>query len=258
MLKHKYISILIVTVLVSLFVLGFYFEVRPWIFVAVLFTWLVFTTWGSFDIRINYFVRAYSGNPREKERKIAITFDDGPHEMTPQVLDLLQRFNVKATFFCIGSRIEQHPEIFRRILAEGHVAGNHTYSHSKSFGFFSAEKITQEINQTNALAENLSGKKNLLFRPPFGVTTPNLRKAIRQTKQSVIGWNIRSLDTVTEDENQVFERIRKRIVPGGIILLHDTSLKTVHVLERLLLHLKSENYEVVPVTELLNIPAYED
>lgn len=257
MLKHKYISILIISILVLLSIFSFYADVNPWIFVTILLIWLGLTAWGSFDIRINYFLQAYSNNPAETDKKIALTFDDGPHEMTEKILDLLQESDVKATFFCIGSQIEKHPEIFRRILAEGHIAGNHTYSHSRSFGFFSAEKITQEILQTNALAEKLSGKKLLLFRPPFGVTNPNLRKAIKRTKQWVIGWNIRSLDTVTEAENQIFERIQKRIQPGGIILLHDTSLKTVHVLERLLLHLESENYVVVPVNELLNVSAYE-
>jgi peptidoglycan/xylan/chitin deacetylase (PgdA/CDA1 family) len=96
------------------------------------------------------------------------------------------------------------------------------------------------------------------FRPPFGVTNPMIAKAVSKTKHHVIGWNIRSLDTVYENENIIFERVKNKIKPGGIILLHDTSQKSVNVLERLLLFLKTENYSIVSVDKLLNLSAYEN
>jgi peptidoglycan/xylan/chitin deacetylase (PgdA/CDA1 family) len=97
-----------------------------------------------------------------------------------------------------------------------------------------------------------------LFRPPFGVTNPNIARAVTKTNQIVIGWNIRSLDTVIESQNAILNRIKNRVKPGGIILLHDTSDKTVLVLEQLLLFLQSEGYQTVTIEELLEISAYEN
>lgn len=258
MLKHKKIVLFCVTVVVVLFFLTFYTTVH-WTFFLLLFLfWLGLTTWGSFDIRLNYFTKAYSSKPNSTKKEIALTFDDGPHEMTEKVLDLLKKFNVKATFFCIGKQIENNPELFKRIIADGHLVGNHSYSHSGNFGFCSSQKVVDEITKTNKLVEQLSGLKINFFRPPFGVTNPMIAKAVSETKHLVIGWNIRSLDTVYEDENTIFDRVKNKIKPGGIILLHDTSQKSVNVLERLLLFLKSENYSIVAVDELLNISAYEN
>ncbi len=254
MSKHKFSIVLALCFLVLLFVIR-----ADWGWYILLFLGFIgIASWGSFDIRLNYFLKAYSNNPNENDKRIALTFDDGPHEMTDKVLDLLLQYNAKGTFFCIGTQIEKHPDILQRIISEGHIVGNHTYSHSKSFGFFSTNEVEQEITQTNTLLENKIQKKSLLFRPPFGVTNPNVAKAIAKTGHYVIGWNIRSLDAVIEDESQILERIKKRIQSGGIILLHDTSLKTVNVLEQLLLFLQSESYEMITVDKLLNISAYEN
>lgn len=254
MLKHKNIIVLCLILLVMLFFL----EADWWAFLLVFLVWLGMTSWGSFDIRLGYFVKTLCHNPNEKNRKIAITFDDGPHEMTEKVLDLLQKYQASATFFCIGIQIEKYPEILKRVINDGHVVGNHTYSHSNSFGFFSTNRILEEITKTNDLLSKFTKNKIKLFRPPFGVTTPNVARAIAKAQHHVIGWNIRSLDTVTEDENEIFERIKKKVQPGGIILLHDTSLKTVNVLERLLLFLQSEDYKMITVDQLLNIAPYEN
>lgn len=254
MIKHKNIIFLCLLLLVFFVIFK-----ASWPFYVLLFLFFIFmTSWGSFDIRLNYFTQAKSCNPAEKNKKIALTFDDGPHEMTLKVLELLQQYNAKATFFCVGNQIEKHPDIFKKILSDGHEVGNHTYSHSKSFGFFSAQKVTEEIQQTDTLITQFTNKKNHLFRPPFGVTNPNVAKAISNLKHHVIGWDIRSLDTVITDETVVLNRIKKRIHPGGIVLLHDTSLKTVNVLEQLLLFLQSEKYELVTVTNLLKISTHEN
>lgn len=258
MLNHKNTILFCVSVLVILSVLNFFFEVAWWSFLLLFLFWLVMTVWGSSDIRLGYFVKTYCGNPKEKERKIAISFDDGPHPMTEKVLDVLQQYQAKATFFCIGTQIEKYPEIFKRIIAEGHLVGNHSYSHSNTFGIFSTQKITDEIRQTDTVIKHLTGKKVLYFRPPFGVTNPRIARATKATSKYVIGWNNRSLDTVIADENKILERVKSKVAPGGIILLHDTSQKTVNVLEQLLLFLQSENYDVITIDKLLNLPAYEE
>jgi peptidoglycan-N-acetylglucosamine deacetylase len=255
MLKHKSISLLCGVVFIVLFTLSFYFNVNTGFLVLFLF-WLGITTWGVFDIRSQYFVKTFCNNALEKNKVIALSFDDGPHEMTEKVLDVLQKHNVKAAFFCIGSQIEKYPEIFMRIVNEGHIIGNHSYSHSNLFGIFSSKKVTEELVKTRLLIEEYSGKKALYFRPPFGVTNPRISRAIRGSNHKAIGWNIRSLDTVIKSETKVLNRIKKKIVPGGIILLHDTSLKSVNVLERLLLFLQEEDYKIVTIDQIINEPAY--
>ncbi|HSD15145.1 MAG TPA: polysaccharide deacetylase family protein [Flavobacterium sp.] len=258
MLKHKNILLLFVSAFAVFSVLSFYIDLKWWSFLPFFVFWVGLTIFGSSNIKADYFVKSYCSNPAENNLKIAISFDDGPHPMTEKVLDLLKKYNAKATFFCIGSQIEKHPDIFKRIVSEGHTVGNHSYSHSNRFGFFSTQKVVEELIQTNAIIERFSGKKALYFRPPFGVTNPNIARAVAKTNHYVIGWNNRSLDTVIDDETKILERIKNRLAPGGIILLHDTSLKTVNVLEQLLLFLQSEKYECVTIDALLNLPAYEN
>ncbi len=191
------------------------------------------------------------------DKTITLTFDDGPNEATLQVLDVLKKYNVKATFFCIGKNIEKHPEILKRVVEEGHIVGNHSYSHSPFFDFYRKNRVIEEIRKTDVLIESISGGKAQLFRPPYGVTNPSIRRALEVTKHKVIGWNIRSLDGILKDEKIIFARIKNRITPGGIALLHDTS-HTVKTLELLLLHLEDNKYKVVSIEELLNIKAYEN
>jgi peptidoglycan/xylan/chitin deacetylase (PgdA/CDA1 family) len=231
-------------------------EIKYFVLVAVL--WFLIVFWGSAYIASHYHVQTYCSNPLETDKKIALTFDDGPHEMTVLVLDVLRKYNDKATFFCIGKNIEAHPDIFKKIIEEGHTVGNHSYNHSPFFDFYRKKQVIAEIEQIDALIESFLGKKATLFRPPYGVTNPSIRRALAVTQHKTIGWNIRSLDGITKNEKFIFDRIIKRIKPGGIVLLHDTSIQTVQVLEQLLSFLQKNNYAVVPLEELLNIKAYED
>lgn len=254
MLKHKYS---IVFFLFSLLFLIF-IKANFLLFVILFLLFSAVTIWGSYDLRLNYFSTNICKATHNNQKAIAISFDDGPHEKTLEVLDVLKKYNAKATFFCIGKQIEKHPNILKRIDNEGHIIGNHSYSHSNWNGFFSTRKITSEIEKTNALLLKLVHKKVKLYRPPFGVTNPNIARAVAKTNQTIIGWNIRSLDTVIAQENTILERVKRKVKPGGIILLHDTSSKTIVVLEQLLLFLHSEGYKTKTVEELLEIPAYED
>ncbi|WP_431243574.1 polysaccharide deacetylase family protein [Flavobacterium sp. P21] len=174
-----------------------------------------------------------------------------------EILELLKKYNAKATFFCIGKNIEEHPEILQKVIDEGHLVGNHSYSHSKFFDFYNTKKITKEIQKTDALLEKFTSKKINFFRPPYGVTTPSIAEALDFTDHKVIGWNIRSLDGGTKNVDLILSRIKKRISPGGIVLLHDTAPHSVLVLEQFLQFLQQNNYEVVSVEELLNLNAYE-
>jgi len=228
-----------------------------WSFGAVILIWFLITLCGSFFIRWNYHLTSYHCNKNTLKHHIAITFDDGPHpKFTPKALDLLKKHNAKATFFCIGKQVEKHPEILKRILADGHSIGNHTYSHSKSFGFFNTQKVVAELKQTIQLIKDLTGKEMQLYRPAFAVTNPMIEKAVKELKVTSIGWNVRSLDTTSRSEKMILNRIIRRVSKGDTILLHDTSQKTINVLEQLLLFLQEKNLESVTVDQLLEIEAY--
>ena len=257
MLKFKTINffvLLIFLVFVGVdFIMGISW--RAYLLLAIF--WVAITTIGSFHIRWNYHLRSLNSNPSTTRNHVALTFDDGPNpEFTPQILALLKKHNARATFFCIGKNIAENPQLFREILAHGHTVGNHTYSHSNGFGFFPAQKVAEELERTNRLVKKISGLEMKLYRPAFGVTNPNIAKAVQITGLKSIGWNIRSLDTTKSSEESVLKRITERVSKGDIILLHDSSTKSVRVLERLLLFLQANELESVTVDQLLEIEAY--
>ena len=201
-------------------------------------------SWGVFDIRLGYFVPTLCRLKNKQKRQVVLTFDDGPTELTPLFLDLLNRYEVKAIFFCIGRQIAQYPQIVQRIKDEGHLIGNHTYSHIPQNCFASTAVMTQEIQQTDALLAQL-GIVTPYFRPPYGVTNPHIAKAAKRMGKIVVGWDIRSLDTVIKDETRLWSRVVSKLNQGNIILMHDTSERTLHVLEQLLKYLKANDYQVV-------------
>lgn len=207
--------------------------------------------WGIFDMRLGFFLPVCTKSKTPENKYIALTFDDGPTEYTSQVLDLLKQYQAKATFFCIGKHIEQHPDIAQRILAEGHTIGNHSYSHPNNIGFLSSSKVIEQIQQCDKVIEQYLAIQTPFYRPPFGITNPHIAKAIQKTKHQVVGWNNRSLDTVIRSEEKIYNRIYKRITKKNMILLHDTSKKSVVVLEKLLKQLSQENYKMVNLEEFL-------
>lgn len=220
-----------------------------WVYLAGFLAFSFVVVWGSFDITLGYFVDSII-RKRTKINEVALTFDDGPTEFTPQFLDLLKEHQIKATFFCIGKQIEQYPETFQRIIAEGHAIGNHTLSHSNNTGFLSASKMTEEIEKCDEIILKIGQIKTDLYRPPFGVTNPSIAKAVKKTHKKSIGWNVRSLDTVTDDEKKIYKRVTKGLKKGSIILLHDTSEKTYKVLVDLLLFLKDKKYSTFTVDSI--------
>lgn len=258
MLSYKKINVFFLAFFFLLFLSSFYISVEWWYYCVLLGFRFILLLIGSFSIQWSVHIKTFCSNPEVKEKQIAITFDDGPSLITPQILALLRKYDAKATFFCIGKNIEKHPDILCQIDKQGHLIGNHSFSHSHFFDFFGKKKIIEELVDTDEIIKKYTGKQVRFFRPPYGVTNPAISKALRSTKHNVIGWNIRSLDGVLKNEEIIYKRIIKRVSPGGIILLHDTSLTTVRVLERLLLFLQNNNYKVVATTELLNLKAYEE
>lgn len=258
MITHKKTTVIFSLGAVLLMFLHLTEQIPFWAILVFLVCWLTVIVLGSFQIHSNYHINAFCKNENYTDKKIALTFDDGPSQFTLEILALLKKHNVKATFFCIGKNIEKHPEIIQQINAEGHLIGNHSYSHSHFFDFYTGSKIQKEIQQTDDLIFNLIKKRPLFFRPPYGVTTPSMARALKKTTHTVIGWNIRSLDGAISNENKIYNRIIKRISPGGIVLLHDTSEHSVRVLEQLLQFLQNNHYSVITLEELLNLKAYEN
>lgn len=244
----KHYSFILFYIFCNAFIYAFQGSFWVYLFCFLMFSSVV--VWGSFDIGLGYFVNSIT-HKRTKIKEVALTFDDGPTEFTPQFLDLLKENNIKATFFCIGKQIEKHPETFQRIIAEGHTVGNHTLSHSNNTGFLSTSKMIEEIEKCDEVMLKVGNIKTNLYRPPFGVTNPNIAKAIRKTHKKSIGWNVRSLDTITEDEKKIYRKITKGLKKGSIILLHDTSEKTYRVLADLLVFLKDKNYSTFTVDSII-------
>jgi peptidoglycan/xylan/chitin deacetylase (PgdA/CDA1 family) len=226
--------------------LGWSLSYFIWGFIA----WFLLILSGSFFIQANYHLKALT-KVKTVKKVVAITFDDGPSSFTKEVLDILDKHNALATFFCVGKNVEKETALFKSIIEKGHSVGNHTYSHSKDIGFSKTKTVITEIEKTDEVIEKYSGSKPKYYRPPFGVTNPRIARALNKTQHEVIGWNIRSLDTFIHDETKIYNRIVRQIKPGSIILLHDTSERSVSVLERLLIHLDSINYRSVTVDELL-------
>ena len=222
-------------------------------YVIIFLVWLLGMLVAAFSLSWNFFLSARTHNAKPSDKIVAITFDDGPHPLyTPAVSKLLNEFNATATFFCIGHRVERYPEIFKAIVNQGYEIGNHSYSHSPYIDFKGKQLWLEELNKADAVIEKQIGMYPKLFRPPYGVTTPHLAKAINHSAHRVIGWSIRSFDTVIGNPKFIVKRITNRIKSGDVILLHDTHQNIPFVLEHLLLYLTEHGYKTVTISQLYN------
>jgi len=257
MLKYPIINSLFSITLTALPILDIYWEIRWWAYILLGAIWVTFTIIGSFHIRWNYHLPALHFNNKIPDNLVAITFDDGPHpNFTPKILELLQKYNARASFFCVGQQVNLYGGIAQKIIDNGHTIGNHTYTHSNKFGFFGTQKVIVELQKTNATIKEITGLNPKLYRPAFGVTNPSISRAVKKLELKTVGWNIRSLDTTKRSKKAILKRITHKIKKGDIILLHDSSEKTVEVLEQLLLFLQQNKMQSVTVDQLLDIEAY--
>ncbi len=207
-------------------------------------------------IQWNFFVSAiHSGD--NSTQKIALTFDDGPDpNYTPQVLDILKKYNAKATFFLIGKNIKQYPNLAERIVGEGHTVGNHSFSHSQTIDFKNQNGWLKELEETDLEIMKITGKKPKFFRPPYGVTTPHLAGALKKSGHTTVGWSQRTYDTMSISPLKINEKILKNFKSGDIILLHDSHENIVPLLEQLLPEIERKNLSFATVNELINEEPY--
>jgi peptidoglycan/xylan/chitin deacetylase (PgdA/CDA1 family) len=168
---------------------------------------------------LQWFAPAILRGPADGNR-IALTFDDGPCSgYTEQILDILRRHGVKATFFVCGQNVERSPEILRRVQAEGHTIGNHGYSHPFPY-FRSRAFFAREIDLTQRAIEKVTGQRPKFYRPPFGARWLGLQAVLKQRGLRLVNWSDTGYDWKLDAEGIVRETLRT-LGPGSIILLHD-------------------------------------
>ncbi|MBD1939363.1 polysaccharide deacetylase family protein [Microcoleus sp. FACHB-68] len=195
-----------------------------------------------------------------QEKVIALTFDDGPWiGTTEKVLNILNQYQVKATFFWIGKHLKLYPHIAKKVVAEGHAIGNHTWHHPYRVNTFQA---TREIEDTATLIYQVTGVKTSLFRPPGGVLNNGLAAYAQQQKYTVMMWSADSRDWNTGiSTSTIIDNVLRNARSGGIVLLHDgggNRWQTVEALPVIIAEFKNRGYKFVTVPELLQMEENEN
>jgi peptidoglycan/xylan/chitin deacetylase (PgdA/CDA1 family) len=160
----------------------------------------------------------------EGSSEVALTFDDGPHpDVTPAVLDLLDRRGARATFFCVGRKVAAHPDLVAEVHRRGHAVENHTLSHPHAFGFYGPLAMEREIQAAQDAIAAATGRAPRLFRAPVGIRNPWLDRVLARLDLRLVSWTRRGLDTVRADASRVAARLLRGLAAGDILLLHDGS-----------------------------------
>ncbi|MBX9892700.1 MAG: polysaccharide deacetylase family protein [Chitinophagaceae bacterium] len=182
----------------------------------------------------------WKGNAANKT--IYLTFDDGPHPVaTPFVLDLLKQYNIKATFFCIGKNVQRYPQIYQRILAEGHQTGNHTQDHRNGWKTSREDYLENIFTATQYIDASL-------FRPPYGrITRAQIKAVQQQFAYRIIMWDVLSGDFDTQlQPEQCWRQVKKAVRPGSIIVFHDSEKawqRMQYALPRTIDHFLAQGYQ---------------
>lgn len=182
---------------------------------------------------------AYTWRMPDRDKAVYLTFDDGPHPaITPWVLDQLRQYGAAATFFCIGRNVEQHPDVYQQILAEGHTTGNHTYSHPNGWRVARTDYL-QDVTRASTVIDSS------LFRPPYGrlkkKQAAGLTEAMRKENIKVVMWDVLSADfDQSISPEQCAGIVLRHVRPGSIVVFHDSEkafrnlqFALPHVLEKL-------------------------
>jgi peptidoglycan/xylan/chitin deacetylase (PgdA/CDA1 family) len=196
-----------------------------------------------------------------QENKIALTFDDGPDtRYTPQILDILHKNHVRATFFVLGVRAEAHPSILKRMIKEGHVIGNHSYNHANPDKMTIAQ-FEKQIMDTQVILRKIAGYEPTLIRTPYGAIQENQLRWAARHGFIIVNWDIDTLDWKQLHSSQVLANVLTHTHRGAIVLQHSAGgpgqdlSGTVKALPILIAELKKQGFELVTVPQLLHLPA---
>ena len=188
--------------------------------------------------------------------EVALTFDDGPHpDVTPAVLDLLDRRGARATFFCVGRKVAVHRDLVGEVHRRGHRVENHTMSHPHAFGFYGPVAMEREIRAAQDAIAAATGRAPRLFRAPVGIRNPWLDRVLARLDLRLVSWTRRGLDTVHADASRVAARLLRGLAAGDILLLHDGGgardasgrAVTLDALERVLDGLEAAGLRSAPI-----------
>lgn len=210
------------------------------------------------DLRSKYRSTFLLNGPATK-REVALTFDDAPDAVfTPKVLDALKQEGVKATFFVVGNRVEAYPDIMRRMVREGHVIGNHSYSHA-NLPKLTDNKFREEIIKTDQLIREYTGSTPHIVRPPYGNINEDQIRWLSSQHKKIVNWNVDSLDWKGLSAEQVATNVLAHVRPGSIVLQHaaggvgEDLSGTVDALPKIIKKLREDGVKLVTVPELLGI-----
>ncbi len=185
--------------------------------------------------------------------EIAITFDDGPHPtFTPQVLDVLRRYGVGATFFCVGLNVNAYPELVGRATDEGHLVGNHTWSHP-FLPDLTRDELLRQVDATNGALANAAGRSSSLVRPPYGSRTPEVLGWLAEHGMTTVLWDVDTQDWSVPGTEAVVAAAAKLATEGSVVLMHDAGgdrTQTVAALPRILETLLERGYRFVTIDQL--------
>ncbi len=193
----------------------------------------------------------------------ALTFDDGPGPYTETLLNILAENNVKATFFIVGNRAGAYSAVIQRMAAEGHEVAGHSYSHAR-LPSLSEASIAAEINDTVSVLSSITGQPITVFRAPYGAVDDRVKRQAAAANLRLIHWSVDTLDWEVKKEDIYYARYRilnqifngyYSISDGGIVLMHDIHENSVGSVQMVIQHLREQGYELVTVSELLNMRA---
>lgn len=185
---------------------------------------------------------------QEQKKKIALTFDDGPHpQYTPEMLSVLKERNVKATFFLLGEEVEKYPEIVKQLQEEGHVVGNHSYKHEQ-LSKLTMEQACKQVNRTNDLIYDITGVYPSYLRPPFGDWHEKLDCEVNMVE---VLWDVDTLDWSSKNHASIVQKVINNVKENDIILMHDGYETSVTAAREIIDTLQKQGYEFVTVDEIL-------
>lgn len=187
-----------------------------------------------------------NNNIYDNYKLIALTFDDGPSHNTSKLLDILNKYQVKATFFLVGTNIKKEESVVKKMDSYGMEIGNHTYSH-RVLSRLSTENIKLEVDKTNDLIYNITGKYPTIFRPSYGQSSKKIRNA---SNMPIIIWNIDTLDWKYHSSNRIVNSVLAKVKEGDIILMHDLYTSSINAVDKLIPELLERGYMPVTISEL--------
>jgi peptidoglycan/xylan/chitin deacetylase (PgdA/CDA1 family) len=244
--------------LLLIFLIGYNiaFRLPIYVYFILIFVYLSLLVYGSYFIRAGFYLHSVCSAATDR-KEIALSFDDGPaNAFTPDILALLKENNIEAAFFCVGNRILGNETLLKQVHEEGHIIGNHSFSHARWFALFPARKMLADMKLMDLAMNQETGLTPRLFRPPYGVTNPTIRKAVSRGNYISVGWNIRSFDTKIKNDKRLLRRVTKRVKPGAIVLFHDTSKTTLNILPEFIRKLKQDGYTISRLDKMLKLEPY--